>query len=162
MYLAESYAETSAECSQSTHGSQESKKRTRKSSKVEFTHWRVFTNQIFFFWLPLNQQHTISDICSVCPNHMLKAHRHTGAWHGARNHTHDSFDCYATNERQLYEEKLHEETVLSKNLCRLLNKASHLTAFYTLYSSLHLPVTPAQLMRPGIGRNASCAVGDFA
>ena len=59
-------------------------------------------------------------------------------------------------------EKLHEETVLSKSLCRLLNKASHLTAFYTLYSSLHLPVTPAQLMRPGIGRNASCAVGDFA
>ena len=27
---------------------------------------------------------------------------------------------------------------------------------------VHLPVTPAQLMRPGIGRNASCAVGDFA
>ena len=68
----------------------------------------------------------------------------------------------ATNERQLYEEKLHEETVLSKSLCRLLNKASHLTAFYALYSSLHLPVTPAQLMRPGIGRNTSCAVGDFA
>ena len=44
MYLAESKAETSAECSQSTHGSQESKKRTRKSSKVEGTHWRVFTN----------------------------------------------------------------------------------------------------------------------
>ena len=79
----------------------------------------------------------------------------------------NSFDCYATNERQLYEEQLHEEqlheeTVLSKSLCRLLNKASHLTAFYALYSSLHLPVTPAQLMRPGIGRNASCAVGDFA
>ena len=73
-----------------------------------------------------------------------------------------SFDCYATNERQLYEEKLHEETVLSKSLCRLLNKASHLTAFYALHSSLHLPVTPAQLMRPGIGRNASCAVGGFA
>ena len=73
----------------------------------------------------------------------------------------NSFDCYATNERQLYEEQLHEETVLSKSLCRLLNKASHLTAFYALYSSLHLPVTPAQLMRPGIGRNASCAVGDF-
>ena len=25
-----------------------------------------------------------------------------------------------------------------------------------------LPVTPVQLMRPGIGRNVSCAVGDFA
>ena len=61
-----------------------------------------------------------------------------------------------------YEEKLHEKTVLLKSLCRLLNKASHLTAFYALYSSLHLPVTPAQLMRPGIGRNTSCAVGDFA
>ena len=29
-------------------------------------------------------------------------------------------------------------------------------------SSPHLPVTPAQLMRPGIGQNVSCAVGDFA
>ena len=28
-------------------------------------------------------------------------------------------------------------------------------------SSPHLPVTPAQLTRPSIGRNASCAVGDF-
>ena len=45
--------------------------------------------------------------------------------------------------------------------CDLLNKASDLTAFYARYSSPHLPVTPAQLMRPGIGRNASCAVGDF-
>ena len=82
---------------------------------------------------------------------------------GGGGHTHSISDtCYATNERQLYEEKLHEETVLSKSLCSLLNKASHLTAFYALYSSLHLPVTPAQLMRPGIGRNASCAVGDFA
>ena len=26
----------------------------------------------------------------------------------------------------------------------------------------HLPVTPAQLMRLGIGRNTSCAMGDFA
>ena len=38
--------------------------------------------------------------------------------------------------------------------------ASHLTAFYAWYS--HLPVTPVQLMRPGIDRNTSCAVGDFA
>ena len=27
--------------------------------------------------------------------------------------------------------------------------------------SLHLPVIPAQLMRPGIGQNTSCAVGNF-
>ena len=33
---------------------------------------------------------------------------------------------------------------------------------YTVYCTCipTLPVTPAQLMRPGIGRNASCAVGD--
>ena len=37
-----------------------------------------------------------------------------------------------------------------------------LTAFCAWDSSPHLPVTPAQLMRPGIGRNMSCAVGDFA
>ena len=34
-----------------------------------------------------------------------------------------------SNERQLHEEQLHEETVLSRSLYRLLNKASHLTAF---------------------------------
>ena len=56
------------------------------------------------------------------------------------------------NERKtaVYEEQLHEETMLSKSLYRLLNKASHLTAFYALYGSLHLPVTPAQLIRPAI------------
>ena len=54
----------------------------------------------------------------------------------------DDYDCYVTNERHLHEEQLHEEMVFSKNLCRLLNKASHLTAFYALYGSLHLPVTP--------------------
>ena len=32
------------------------------------------------------------------------------------------------HEEQLHEEQLHEETVLSRSLCRLLNKASHLTA----------------------------------
>ena len=43
----------------------------------------------------------------------------------------------------------------------LLDKASHLTAFCAWDGSPHLPVTPAQLMRPGIGWNASCAMGDF-
>ena len=36
------------------------------------------------------------------------------------------------------------------------------TSAYNYNVHAHLPVTPAQLMRPGIGRNASCAVGDFA
>ena len=44
----------------------------------------------------------------------------------------------------------------------LLNKASHLTTFCAWGSSSHLPVTSVQLMRPGIGRNTSGAVGDFA
>ena len=35
-------------------------------------------------------------------------------------------------------------------------KGSHLTD-----SSPHLPVTLAQMMRPGIGQNTSCAVGDL-
>ena len=40
--------------------------------------------------------------------------------------------------------------------------ASCLTAFCARdYSNPHLPVTIAQLKRPGIGRNVSCAVGDF-
>ena len=33
-----------------------------------------------------------------------------------------------------------------RSLCRLLNKAGHLTAFHAFYGSLHLPVTPAQLI----------------
>ena len=99
MYLAESNGEMSAECSQllatlrkkkskkSVHSrSQESKKRTRKSWKhvLESLHkpgisssYRCF---VLFFGLPLNQQHTISDTCSVCPTCMCNAHRHTGAW----------------------------------------------------------------------------------
>ena len=60
-YLVESSAETSDECSQrlvtrtkkakrSVHRrSQESKKTTRKSSKVESTYWKVFTSQVLFF-----------------------------------------------------------------------------------------------------------------
>ena len=36
-----------------------------------------------------------------------------------------------------------------------MDKASHLTAFCTWDSTPHLPVTPAQLMRPGIGRNVT-------
>ena len=59
-YLAESSAEASAERSRqlatltnnkikrSVHGrSQESKKRTRKSSTVESTYWKFFTSQVF-------------------------------------------------------------------------------------------------------------------
>ena len=33
---------------------------------------------------------------------------------------------------------------------------------HEIRSSTYLPVTPAQLMRPGIGRNVSCTEGDFA
>ena len=46
---------------------------------------------------------------------------------------------------------LHNETPCSYGL----------TVYYAQDSGPHLPVTPAQLMRPGIGRNTSCAVGDF-
>ena len=44
-YLAESSAEASAKTKRSVHHrSQESKKRTRKSSTVESTYWRFFTS----------------------------------------------------------------------------------------------------------------------
>ena len=55
-YLTESSAEMSAECSRQLatlrkkavhRRNQESKKRTRKSSKVESTYWRVFTLSLF-------------------------------------------------------------------------------------------------------------------
>ena len=36
------------------------------------------------------------------------------------------------------------------------------TAFHPWDSSPHLPVTPAQLMSPGIGQSVSCTVDDFA
>ena len=43
----------------------------------------------------------------------------------------NDYDHYvrSSNERQLHEEQLHEETVISRTLYRILNKASHLTAF---------------------------------
>ena len=40
-------------------------------------------------------------------------------------------------------------------------KTSHVAVFCAWDSSLHLPDTPAQLMKPGIGRSMSYAVGDF-
>ena len=44
----------------------------------------------------------------------------------------------------------------------LMNKVNHLIGTCAWNSSCNLPVTPAQLMRPGIGQNVSCRVGDFA
>ena len=43
-----------------------------------------------------------------------------------------------------------------------MDKASHRTAFCAWDSSPHLTVTPAQLMRHGIDRNASFIVDDIA
>ena len=93
-YLEELSTETSAERSRrlatltkkkakrSVHrGSQESKKRTRKSSKVESTYCRVLTSQVLLFWLPLNQQCTISDNCSARPTCIRDAWREASyAW----------------------------------------------------------------------------------
>ena len=41
-----------------------------------------------------------------------------------------------------------------------INKASHLCYIHAWHKTPTLPVTPAQLKRPGIGRNASCALCD--
>ena len=69
--------------------------------------------------------------------------------------------CNLRTKRQFHEEQLQEETVLSRSFYHLLDKVSYLTAFSACDNSPHLLVTPAQLMRHGIGWNASCAVGDF-
>ena len=63
-----------------------------------------------------------------------------------------------------FEGHLHKDMLRSRScyLQHSMNKASHLTAFYAWNSDPHLLVTPVQLMRPGIGRNVSCAVGDLA
>ena len=42
------------------------------------------------------------------------------------------------------------------------NCTSKVSAVQNLNSVIHLAVIPAQLMRPGIGRNISCAVDLFA
>ena len=42
------------------------------------------------------------------------------------------------------------------------HKTNHVTVFHAWDNSPHPPVTLAKLMRLGIGRNASCTVGDFA
>ena len=86
MYLVEPSAETSAECSQSLATlTKKAKKSVHRRSQAKSMYWKVFTNQVMFFWLPvLYQQRTISDTCSTCPTHMRNAHRYTGAWYGAR------------------------------------------------------------------------------
>ena len=66
--------------------SQESRRRTRQSSEVESTYWRVFTSQVLLIELPLNQQCTICDTCTVCPTNMRNAHRNIGTWHSAMHH----------------------------------------------------------------------------
>ena len=82
-YLKESGAETSAEHSRwlatlTNCRSQESKKRTTKSSKVESTYWRVSTSQVLFF------------LASTKPNSVGIAQPALPAcaMRGARHHSH--------------------------------------------------------------------------
>ena len=58
----------------------------------------------------------------------------------------------------------HRRTIVvwERNVNFYLTCTIHGPISWHVYGSPHLPVTPAQLMRSGIGRNASCAVGDFA
>ena len=64
-------------------------------------------------------------------------------------------------DMQLHEGQLHKETMLQRASTDLVDKASDLTVFCRRDSSPHLLVTSAQLIRPGIGRNVSWAVGDL-
>ena len=48
----------------------------------------------------------------------------------------------------------------NNNIQRSYEQESYLDAFCAC-DGLHLLVTPVQLMRPAIGENASCTVGDF-
>ena len=82
------WEKTKKQRSQPTVESQESDRRTRKSSKVESTYWRFFASQVFrltlhvtvVLWTPLlNEQHL-----TPAPR-APSAH---GAWSGARHHAH--------------------------------------------------------------------------
>ena len=50
-----------------------------KSSKVESTYWRIFTGQILFFWLPLNQH------SRLCPRERKIELQATESWAGPGN-----------------------------------------------------------------------------
>ena len=71
--------------------------------------------------------------------------------------------AWSLNERQVYEGQLHKEMVVSGSFYQFFGIRSA-TWFHTIYawdSSPHLPITPTQQMRPGIGQNVSWAVGNF-
>ena len=66
-----------------------------------------------------------------------------------------ALDC--TREVTYYDNKNYSQMQYSQRSVFAYNNINILTI-----TSPHLPITPVQLKRPGIGRNASCAVGDFA
>ena len=56
--------------------------------------------------------------------------------------------------------QLHKETLNLGSFCLWYGQGQP-TAFYAWDSHLHLPVTPVQLIRPGIGRNKYSTTSDF-
>ena len=61
----------------------------------------------------------------------------------------------------IVEGQLYKEALCSRYFY-LSCKQGQLTWLPFAHKLVHLPVTPAKLMKPGIGQNVSCAVGDFA
>jgi len=65
-------------------------------------------------------------------------------------------------ENGFYKSSPMKINAICTGICILVCEHVHAPdAFYAWDSSPHLLVTPVQLMRPGIGQNTSCAVGDF-
>ena len=83
------------------------------------------------------------------------------------SYMHTSIDlwlcAWSLNERQLYEGQLHKKMVVSGSFyCFFwIRSATWLHTICAWDSSPHLPITPTQQMRLGIGQIVSWAVGNF-
>ena len=83
------------------------------------------------------------------------------------SYMHTSIDlwlcAWSLNERQLYEGQLHKKMVVSGSFYRFfgIRSATWLHTICAWDSSPHLPITPTQQMRLGIGQIVSWAVGNF-
>ena len=80
------------------------------------------------------------------------------AWNQAQNLWPLSLQPWATTSSR---NSLHKRHYVQEASTYCIDKFSYPTTFCAWDSSPHLPVTPVQLMRPGIGWNASCTLGDF-
>ena len=64
--------------------------------------------------------------------------------------------CIVSAPASACRSSLHTCCTKKHYICNHVNKVGHLTVLLAQNSSPHLLLTPAQLMRPGIGQNTSC------